>query len=78
MDAFYASVEQRDNPRLKGLPIAVCYDDSRSVVTTASYEARSFGVHSALSERRFISIVRSFLIVSDPCRHWKAHQGNSF
>lgn len=48
MDAFYASVEQRDNPRLKGLPIAVCYDDSRSVVTTASYEARSFGVHSAM------------------------------
>ena len=41
MDAFFASVEQRDNPALKGLPLVVCHDHPRSVVTTASYEARS-------------------------------------
>ena len=48
MDAFYASVEQRDNPALRGRPIAVGHDGPRGVVSTASYEARPFGVHSAL------------------------------
>lgn len=47
MDAFFASVEQLDNPDLKGRPIAVGHDAPRSVVATASYEARKFGVHSA-------------------------------
>ena len=49
MDAFFAAVEQRDNPDLRGKPIAVGYDGPRGVVTTASYEARKFGVHSAMS-----------------------------
>ena len=47
MDAFFASVEQLDNPDLKGRPIAVGHDAPRSVVSTASYEARKYGVHSA-------------------------------
>ena len=49
MDQFYAAVEQRDNPELKGKPIAVGHDAERGVVSTASYEARRFGVHSAQS-----------------------------
>ncbi len=49
MDQFFAAVEQRENPELRGKPIAVGHDAERGVVSTASYEARWFGVHSAQS-----------------------------
>ena len=49
MDQFFAAVEQRDRPELRGKPVAVGHDGPRGVVSTASYEARKYGVHSAQS-----------------------------
>ena len=67
MDAFFASVEQRDNPELRGKPIAVGFDGPRGVVSTASYEARKWGVHSAQSVVQAKKRCPQLIVV--PCRH---------
>src|SRR5499427_5969548 len=64
MDAFYASVEQRDTPALRGKPLAVGgQPDRRGVVAAASYEARAFGVHSAMSMAKAVRLCPSLVIV---------------
>jgi DNA polymerase-4 len=73
MDAFYASVEQRDNPALRGRPVAVGGDpDKRGVVAAASYEAREFGVRSAISMSRAVRLCPSLVIVRPDFAKYKA------
>ncbi len=75
MDAFFASVEQRDKPELRGKPIAVGFDGPRGVVSTASYEARRFGVHSAMSMARAKMLCPQLIIVSSNHAHYKDVSG---
>jgi DNA polymerase-4 len=73
MDAFYASVEQRDRDALRGRPVAVGgQPDARGVVAAASYEARAFGVRSAMSMARAVRLCPSLVIVPPDFARYKA------
>src|SRR5438552_7797034 len=73
MDAFYASVEQRDDPSLLGKPVAVGGSPTgRGVVAAASYEARAFGVHSAMSMAKAVRLCPQLTIVPPDFPRYKA------
>ena len=72
MDAFYASVEQRDDPQLRGKPVIVAWRGRRSVVCAASYEARSFGVRSAMSAVRAEHVCPNAIFVAPDFARYRA------
>jgi DNA polymerase-4 len=79
MDAFYASVEQRDNPSLRGRPVAVGGDPTvRGVVAAASYEARTFGVRSAIPMSRAVRLCPSLVIVRPDFQKYRAISSQIF
>ncbi len=79
MDAFYASVEQRDDPALRGRPVAVGgRPESRGVVAAASYEARAFGVRSAMAMARAVRLCPKLAIVRPDFAKYRAVSGQVF
>jgi len=76
MDAFYASIEQRDNPELRGKPVIVAWNAKRSVVCAASYEARAFGVRSAMPAIRAQRLCPHAIFVAPDFTRYRAVSRN--
>ncbi len=78
MDAFYASVEQRDDPTLRGRPVIVGGTGGRGVVAAASYEVRRFGVHSAMPVREALRRCPDAICVPPRIAHYAAESKRIF
>ncbi len=78
MDAFYASVEQFDNPKLAGQPVIVGGTGGRGVVAAASYEARRFGIHSAMPMREALKRCPHAVVVSPRFKRYREVSGQVF
>ena len=76
MDAFYASIEQRDNPQLRNKPVVVAWNAKRSVVCAASYEARAFGVRSAMPVVRAHRLCPNAIFIAPDFTRYRAVSRN--
>ncbi|MEO5334997.1 MAG: DNA polymerase IV, partial [Magnetococcus sp. YQC-5] len=72
MDAFYASVEQRDHPEYRGQPLVVGGNRSRGVVAAASYEARQFGIRSAMAMNKALDRCPGLIVIPPRMAAYKA------
>ena len=71
LDAFFASVEERDNPSLKGRPVVVGGRSQRGIITTANYEARKYGLHSAMPIFQAKRLCPEVIIVPTRIDHYR-------